>query len=225
MTHEPLASRANLIFLRPAAIPAELAVACTEARDHSFRALSVSSSWTRQARELLEGSEVLTSCVIGFPWGANDSDVKRYETEVAVDLDAHELEVVLNLSWIKEGAWGFVERELRDIVEAADERPVWAVVEPFLFTNDIIARAALVARDAGAHGIQISTGLVNAGIALEDTRLLRELLGEKAPLKIAGGIRGGQIARAYLAGGATHLAASSAAALAEPTITSSESNN
>src|SRR5208283_2698293 len=102
---------------------------CAEAREHKFHSVCVNGSWVGQAGHFLEGTEVKVASVVGFPLGAMAADVKRFETEAAVDDGAHEIDVVLNVGRLKAGDDKHVLRELRDVVEAADERPVKVILE------------------------------------------------------------------------------------------------
>ncbi|HVY70531.1 MAG TPA: 2-deoxyribose-5-phosphate aldolase, partial [Verrucomicrobiae bacterium] len=111
----PLAPVTDLIFLKPGATRAELEAICAGARRAGIRAVCVAGSHVSLARHFLEDSEVKVIGTAGFPWGATDSDVKRYETEAAVDADAHEIEAVIHLGWLRDGDHAAIERELRDL--------------------------------------------------------------------------------------------------------------
>ena len=157
------------------------------------------------ARTLTEESNVQVVALIGFPFGASDSDAKRYEAEIAVDHGAHELDVVINLGRLKDGDTRYVLRELRDIVEAADERPVKAVLETHLLTREETILACKLALDSGAQFVATSTDFHSPAVTVETVKLLRETLGPEFGLKAAGGIRDVQTAQALLDAGATRL--------------------
>lgn len=131
---------------------------CTEARQEGFGSVCINSSRVAQAAHWLDGTDVKVTCAIGFPLGAGDADVKRYETEVAVDSGAHFIEVSANIGRLKDKDDAYVLRELRDIVEAADERPVSVYLDVMLLTGDEIRRASKLAVDASLKGITLGGG-------------------------------------------------------------------
>ncbi len=187
---------------------------CAEAREHEFHSVSVNGSWIVAAHHLLEGSEVKVGCSVGFPLGAMSSDVKRFETEAAVDDGAHEIDVVLNLGRLKDGDDKYVLRELRDVVETADERPVKVILETGLLTNEQKIRACKLVVESGAQFVKTSTGFSTGGATVDDVKLLRETVGPKFGVKAAGGIRDTQTALAMIAAGATRLGTSASVAIA-----------
>jgi deoxyribose-phosphate aldolase len=170
----------------------------------------VHGCWIELARHLLDQTDVKVACVVGFPLGANDTDVKRFETEAAVDAGAHELDMVINIGRLKEDTDDrFLLRELRDIVEAADERPVKVILETSLLTREQKIRACSLVVEAGAHFVKTSTGFSSGTATLEDVQLLREQVGPAFGVKASGGIRDTAAALAMIAAGANRLGTSS----------------
>jgi len=188
---------------------------CAEAREHKFYSVSVNGSWIVAAHHFLDGCDVKAGCAVGFPLGAMAPDVKRFETEAAVDDGAHEIDVVLNLGRLKDGDDKYVLRELRDVVEAADERPVKVIVETGLLTDEQKIRACKLVVESGAHFVKTSTGLSAGGATTDDVKLLRETVGPKFGVKASGGIRDTQSALAMIAAGATRLGTSSSVAIVQ----------
>jgi deoxyribose-phosphate aldolase len=192
---------------------------CAEAREHSFYSVCVNGSRIELARHLLDDTEVKVACVVGFPLGAMDSDVKRFETEAAIDLGAQEIDVVLNIGKLKDRDNPYVLRELRDIVEAADERPVKVILETCLLTREEKVRACGLVVEAGAQFVKTSTGFSTGGATIEDVKLLRETVGSKFGVKAAGGIRDTLTALAMIEAGATRLGTSSGVAIVKGVVT------
>jgi len=186
---------------------------CAEAREHKFHSVSVNGSWVIAARHFLDGSEVKVGCAVGFPLGAMSGDVKRFETEAAIDDDAQEIDVVLNLGRLKAGDDKYVLRELRDVVEAADERLVKVILETCLLTREEKIRACELAVESGAHFVKTSTGFNGGGATVDDIQLLRETVGPKFGVKASGGIRDTRTALAMIAAGATRLGTSASVAI------------
>ena len=199
--------------LKPDAIAKDIEKLCAEAREHRFFAVCVNGSRIELARHLLEGADVKVASVVGFPFGAMETDVKRFETEAAIDGGAHEIDVVLNIGRLKDGDDAFVLRELRDIVEAADERTVKVILETCLLTREQKIRACQLVVEAGAHFVKTSTGFNSGGATIEDVKLLRETVGPGFGVKASGGIRDAAIAQAMIEVGATRLGTSNGVAI------------
>jgi deoxyribose-phosphate aldolase len=195
-------------LLKADATAEDIAKLCAEAREHQFHAVCVSGSRVVQACHLLEGAGVKVACAVGFPFGAMSADVKRYETEAAVDDGAEEIDVVINIGRLKDGDDAYVLRELRDVVEAADERPVKVILETCLLTRDEKIRACHLVVESGACFVKTSTGLSTGGATVEDVELLRKTVDPKFGVKAAGGIRDAQTALMMIAAGATRLGTS-----------------
>jgi deoxyribose-phosphate aldolase len=162
---------------------AELERACAEAIGQGFGSVCVNGSRVLQAVALLEDSEVKVTCAVAFPLGASDGDVKRYETEAAIDSGAHFIEVTANLGSLKDADDPALLRELRDVVEAADERPVSVFLNSGLLTADEIRRISRIARDAATKGIAIPSGL-DSRTTLQAVRLVREVVEEGFGIKV-----------------------------------------
>ena len=186
---------------------------CAEAREYKFHSVSVNSSWVAEARHFLDGSDVKVDCSVGFPLGAMSPDVKRFETEAAIDDGAHEIDVVLNLGRLKAGDDKYVLRELRDVVEAADEWPVKVILETCLLTREEKIRACQLVVESGARFVKTSTGFSTGGATVEDVKLMRETVGPKFGVKASGGIRDAKTALAMIEAGATRLGTSASVAI------------
>ncbi len=208
-----LASYLDHTLLKPDATAKEIEQLCAEARQHNFHCVCVNSSRVVQAHALLADTSVIVASVVGFPLGGMDSDAKRYETELAIDLGAEEIDVVLNLGKLKDGDDKFVLRELRDVVEAADDRIVKVILETCLLSRDEIIRACHLVVDSGAKFVKTSTGFSKSGATLEHVQLMREAVGKDFGVKASGGIRDRATAEAMIAAGATRLGTSASVAI------------
>jgi deoxyribose-phosphate aldolase len=210
-----LAAFIDHTLLKPDASAAQIEQLCAEAREHNFFSVCVNGSWVAAARHFLDGSDVKVASVVGFPLGAMASDVKRFETEVAIDDGAHEIDVVLNVARLKAGEDKIVFRELCDVVEAADERTVKVILETCLLTDAEKIRACKLVVESGAHFVKTSTGFSAAGATVADVKLLRETVGPEFGVKASGGVRDAQTALAMIAAGATRLGTSSGIAIVQ----------
>ena len=210
-----LAAFIDHTLLKPDASPAQIEKLCAEAREHKFFSVCVNGSWVAAAAHFLDGSEVKVASVVGFPLGAMSGDVKRFETETAIDDGAHEIDVVLNIAQLKAGEDKYVLRELIDVVEAADERTVKVILETCLLNDEEKVRACQLVVESGAHFVKTSTGFSTAGATAADVKLMRETVGPKFGVKASGGVRDAQTALAMIGAGATRLGTSSGIAIVQ----------
>jgi deoxyribose-phosphate aldolase len=208
LTSAQFASYIDHTLLRAAATARDIEQLCAEARQHGFWSVCVNGSRVDLACHLLDNSNVKVACVAGFPLGAMSGDAKRLEIEAAIDDGAHEIDVVINIGRLKDGDDKYVLRELRDLVEAADERPVKVILETCLLTREEKIRACRLAVEGGAHFVKTSTGFGTGGATVEDVQLMRETVGPEFGVKASGGVRDTQTALAMIAAGATRLGTS-----------------
>jgi len=208
-----LAACIDHTLLRPEASRVQIEQLCREAIEYGFYGVCVNGSWVRLARELLEDSDVRVVCVVGFPLGAAAADVKRFETEAAIDDGADEIDVVLNIGRLKEGDESYVLRELRDVVEAAQDHVVKVIIETGLLTEEEKVRACHCVLDSGAHFVKTCTGFGPSGATINDVQLLREIVGPRFGVKAAGGIRDAYTALAMLRAGANRLGTSASVSI------------
>ncbi|MCX6871360.1 MAG: deoxyribose-phosphate aldolase [Verrucomicrobia bacterium] len=208
-----LARHIDHTLLKSEARAADVAKLCAEALEHEFWSVCVHGSRVAQAAALLEGSEVKVAAVIGFPLGAMDSDAKRYETEVAIDLGAQEIDLVFNIGRLKDGDDRAVFREIRDVVEAAQGVWVKVILETCLLSEEEKIRACSLSVEAGARFVKTSTGFGSGGATVEDVRLMRQAVGSAFGVKASGGIRDTATALAMLEAGANRLGTSSGVAI------------
>lgn len=213
MSSAQLAAFIDHTLLKPDATLAQIEKLCAEAREHKFFSVCVNGSWIAQARHLLEGTDVKVASVVGFPLGAMACDAKRFETEAAIDDGAHEIDLVLNVGRLKAGDDKYVLRELRDVVEAADERTVKVILETCLLNDEEKIRACKLVVESGAHFVKTSTGFSSGGATLADVKLMRETVGPTFGVKASGGIRDTAAALAMIEAGATRLGTSASIAI------------
>ena len=200
-------------LLKPDATRAQIEALCAEAAEHNFATVCVNGSRVELAYSLLEESDVQVATVVGFPLGAMEADVKRYETEAAIDAGASEIDMVMNVGRFKDGDHDYIVREIRDVVEAADDHVVKVILETCLLSNEQIEQACKLVVQAQAHFVKTSTGFGSAGATIEHVRLMRETVSQFAGVKAAGGIRNAADARAMIEAGATRLGTSGGVAI------------
>ena len=210
---QSLAPYIDHTLLKPDAAARDIEQLCREAMEHHFWSVCVNGSRVAQAYALVENSGVKVACTVGFPLGAMSADTKRFEVEAAIDDGAQEIDVVLNIGRLKDSDDKYVLRELRDVVEAADERTVKVILETCLLSREEKIRACGLVVESGAHFVKTSTGFSTSGATTHDVQLLRECVGPKFGVKASGGIRDAKVALAMIEAGATRLGTSSGIAI------------
>jgi deoxyribose-phosphate aldolase len=213
MLMSDLAPYIDHTLLKPEAAREQIESLCAEAAEHKFSTVCVNGSRVELAYSLLEESDVQVAAVVGFPLGAAEADSKRYETEVAIDQGAGEIDMVMNVGRFQDGDHDYIVREIRDVVESADDHVVKVILETCLLTDTQIEQACKLVVQAQAHFVKTSTGFGSAGATIEHVKLMRETVGQFAGVKAAGGIRDAATARAMIEAGATRLGTSNGIAI------------
>lgn len=178
---------------------------CAAARQHQIRAIVVNGCRVELACELLEDSGVKVVAAVGFPLGAMDGDAKRYEVEVAIDQGAQAIEAVLNLGLVRDGNFQALGREFRDLVDAADERPVRIALDPTLLRPGELEPLVKLIASCECSGVVLSTALGSTVPAAADIQAVAGWLTKPQIVKASGAIRDREDALALLASGASLL--------------------
>lgn len=193
-------------LLIPTATPNQVQEWCEQADRYRFAAVCINPTYVKQAVEFLHGKQPKVCTVIGFPTGATTSATKLYEATEAVENGAEELDMVINLGWLKVGKTDDVYREIAQICEET-EKTVKVILETNLLTDAEKKLVAEISMDAGAAFLKTSTGW-NGGATVEDIRLLKEIVGSNIGIKASGGIRTVEQALDLILAGATRLGTS-----------------
>jgi deoxyribose-phosphate aldolase len=201
-----LASFIDHALLNPTATAEQVEQWCDEADRYRFAAVCVYPVHVKQAANLLHNKSPKVSTVIGFPTGATTSGVKLYEAQEAVENGATELDVVINLGWLKSGQLNELHRELAEIREATGQT-MKAILEMSLLTEAEKRIAAEICMDAGVAFLKTSTGWTG-GATVPDVRLLKEISNDRVGIKASGGIRTIEQALELILAGATRLGTS-----------------
>ncbi|WP_114345152.1 deoxyribose-phosphate aldolase [Gottfriedia acidiceleris] len=204
---------ANLVdhtLLRADAKREEIAKLAEEAKEFSFASVCINPTWVSYASELLKDSSVKVCTVIGFPLGANTPEVKAFETTNAIENGAEEVDMVINISALKEKNDELVERDVRAVVEAAKGKAlVKVIIETCLLTDEEKVRACELSVKAGADFVKTSTGFSTGGATVEDVALMRKTVGENVGVKASGGVRNLKDVENVVAAGANRIGTSS----------------
>ena len=212
---QKLTSIIDHTLLAADATSAQIARLCQEAREYSFASVCVNSCRVAQARTLLEGCPVKVCTVVGFPLGAMSTRAKAYEAGSAVEDGADEIDMVINVGYVKDGDWDGVLDDIMAVREACKGKVLKVILETCLLTDDEIVRACRTAVRAGADFVKTSTGFSKGGATVHAVSLMRSTVGADVGVKASGGIRDAESARAMVEAGASRLGCSAGVAIAK----------
>lgn len=214
--NKELAKYIDHTLLSPQATKTDISKLCQEAIEHGFYAVCVNPVHVRQAVRELSSSKVAVATVIGFPLGANLTDIKIAEAQRAVAEGAEELDMVINVGALKDREIDFLVDEIRAIVKVAKDCPVKVIIECDLLTDEEKQIAAEACVKANAFMVKTSTGFVKdgKGATVEDIQLIKKAIaGSNLGIKASAGIRDYEKAKALIDAGATRLGTSSGPAI------------
>src|SRR5208337_5525959 len=171
MDAKEFARRIDQTLLRPEATEEDIIHFCDEAKEYEFATACVASCWAAVAKERLRWSGVKVCCVVGFPFGSGVSRAKVSEALEAVKSGADEIDVVMNIGYLRSGKYEDVKHELTGLVNALTGTTVKVIIETCYLTDEEKVAAARRVRDAGAKYVKTSTGYGPKGATLEDVML------------------------------------------------------
>ena len=160
-----------------------------EAKEYNFCSVCINPSLVKEASSLLEDSDVKVCSVIGFPLGANTTSTKVYEAKEAVVNGADEIDMVINISKLKDKDYDYVLDEIKQIKAAIGDTVLKVIIETCLLTNEEKIKACEIVSNSGAEFIKTSTGTSTGGASVEDIILMKEHVTNDVLIKAAGGVR------------------------------------
>lgn len=227
MENESIAKIIDHTLLAPTATKVQIEKLCDEAAQNKFASVCVNPVWVNFCAEKLRGTGVAVCTVIGFPLGADKTEVKTFAASSAVLDGADEIDMVLNIGKAKEGDFDFVREEIEQVVRAAKSAGeangkkilVKVILETCFLTDSEIEKCCLAAKSAHADFVKTSTGFAAPknekgeplpnGASAHHIALMRKTVGDDLGVKASGGIRTAQFARELVEAGATRLGTSS----------------
>lgn len=162
---------------------------CEEAVDNNFASVCVNPVFVPLASEILNSKNPKVCTVVGFPLGADSPEMKFAESRYLTYQGAEELDMVINISALKEGDTRFIQSEIEKVVDAADGNCVKVIIETCLLTDEEKKIVSELAVNAGADFIKTSTGFSFLGATEEDVKLIRKTVGSDMGIKASGGIK------------------------------------
>lgn len=201
-------------LLAQAATWEEIKVICDDAVSYGTASVCIPPSYVKQAKEYL-GDRMAVCTVIGFPNGYNTTACKEFETKDAIANGADEIDMVINIGWLRDKKYAEVENEIRTLKKACGSRILKVIIETCLLTEEEKIKMCELVTNAGADYIKTSTGFSKAGATFEDIELFSKHIGPNVKMKAAGGIASFDDAEKFIELGASRLGTSRIVKLAK----------
>lgn len=215
ITYEQLAKVIDHSLLKPEMTEQEVVDGCRLAAKYHTATVCVKPCHVKLAAEVLRGSDVKLSTVVGFPHGSNLTAIKVAEANAAIDNGAVELDMVLNIGQLRSGQADFVRADIKAVCDVAHSRgvKVKVILENAYLSDDQKILACQLCEAAGADWVKTSTGFAPSGATIEDLRLMRAHVSDKVQIKAAGGVRTLEALLAVIDAGVTRCGATATAAI------------
>jgi deoxyribose-phosphate aldolase len=196
-------------LLKPTATPDAIRQLCAEAREFNFFAVCVNSCYVALAKYELKDSGIKIAAVVGFPLGATSTEAKVCEAQLCVDHGADEIDMVINIGWLKFGEYGLVKDEITKLKQAIGSRKLKVIIETCYLTAEEKKIASMLVVEGNADFVKTSTGFGSGGATFEDIELIKRVIKDKIQIKASGGIKDKKTAIRYLNMGVSRLGTSS----------------
>lgn len=183
-----------------------------EAKEHNFKSVCVNPAHVKYCAESLQGTEVLTCTVIGFPLGANTIETKVFETLNAISNGADEIDMVINIGKFKDKDYDYIEDEINQVCHAAMGKTVKVIVEMCYLDDEEIKTVSQIVGKTNATFIKTSTGFGTSGATKEAVKIMKDNVAGKE-VKAAGGVRTIEDLKAMVEAGATRIGTSNGVSL------------
>ena len=194
--------------LRPDALHSDIEILCKEAVQYKFASVCINPVYVSYAKSILKDENPKVCSVVGFPLGADSEEMKYAEARFLIFQGVDEIDMVMNIAFLKERKIDLVKNEIKKVVEAADGNCVKVIIETSLLNQDEKALACNIVMESGAAFVKTSTGFSSSGATLEDVRLIKKLVGDRVGIKASGGIKTKNEALKLIEAGATRIGTS-----------------
>jgi len=205
-------------LLKPEMTIDEVIAGCAMAKKYHVASICCRPADVALVADQLKGSDVLVGTVVGFPHGSSSAKVKAFETALAVEEGAVEIDMVINIGYMKSGMYDAVRDEIAAVVKAAAGYPVKVILENAYLTKEEIVKACHLSEEAGAAYVKTSTGFAPTGATLEDVKLMRASVSLKMKVKSAGGVKNLDMLLEFMDAGVDRSGASATAAMLDEFI-------
>lgn len=202
-------------LLKPTATVADINKVCEEAIQYNFAAVCIPPLFVREAKKLTQNSPVKVATVIGFPFGYSAIEAKIAEIILAIVDGVDELDVVINLSAIKNNDWQYLAGEINTILPIihSKQKLIKVIIESGVLTNEEIIRCCTLYRTAGVDFLKTSTGYAEKGASVEAVELMKKNLPASVKIKASGGIKTYEFAKKLIDAGANRIGCSASVSI------------
>lgn len=200
-------------LLKPTATISNIKELCNNAKKHNFFAVCVNGCYASLAKKELGDSQVKIAVVIGFPLGANTTKSKLTEALDCIENGADEIDMVINIGWLKSKKFDLVRNEISDIKKAIGNKILKVIIETCYLTTEEKQTACRLVMEASADFVKTSTGFGPGNATFEDIKIMKGVVGNKVKIKASGGIRDRETALRYIELGVSRIGTSSGVAL------------
>lgn len=200
-------------LLKATATERDIIDLCNEAKKHKFFSVCVNSSYIPLAKQLLKGSSVKICTVVGFPLGATSTETKVFEAKHAIAQGAHEIDMVLNIGFLKSKNYVEVFKDISDVKLAIGKIPLKVIIEISELSKNDIVKACEICLDAKVDFVKTSTGFSKSGATLTAVKIMKKTLKNKAKIKASGGIGDLDTALKYIEVGVERIGTSKGVAI------------
>lgn len=207
MKNEEILKHVDHTLLTQTATWNEIRQICDDGIRYQTASVCIPPSYVKQAKEYVKDNVAICT-VIGFPNGYMTTAAKEFETKDALRNGADEIDMVINIGWVKDGKFDRVEEEIRVLKKACGNRILKVIIETCLLTDEEKVTLCHAVTNAGADYIKTSTGFSTAGATFEDIKLFSKNIGTTVKMKAAGGISSMEDAEKFLSLGADRLGTS-----------------
>ncbi len=223
----PLNKYIDHTILKPTCLVSDIEKLCAEAKQYDFAAVCVPPNFVKLAKEKMAGSTVKVATVIGFPFGYSATEAKIAEIILAMVDGADELDVVANISAIKNGDWSAIADEINHILPIirSKNKVVKIIIESGVLTDDEIIKCCDIYGIAGIDYLKTSTGYAEKGASVEAVKLFRKHLPDQVQIKASGGIRDYATAKLMIDAGATRIGCSAGVVIVSGAIADNVKSN
>ena len=207
MTQKDILAKVDHTLLAQTATWEEIKQICDDGMRYETASVCIPPSYVEQAKNYV-GDRLKICTVIGFPNGYNTIAVKEFETKDALEKGADEIDMVINLGWVRDGRFDLVEKEIRTLKDACGDNVLKVIIETCLLTEEEKVKMCEVVTNSGADFIKTSTGFSTSGATFADVALFKEHVGPQVKIKAAGGISSFADAEKFVELGADRLGTS-----------------
>lgn len=195
-------------LLKSDATESQILKLCQEAKEYHFASVCVNPGWVNFCKKELADSDSKVCTVVGFPLGATSTFAKVEETKKALMDGADEIDMVINIGFLKDHKDIYVRDEIKSLKEACGNHILKVIIETCLLTDEEKVRACLLAKEAGADFVKTSTGFSTGGATVHDVKLMRQTVGKDMGVKASGGVKNKDELLAMIEAGATRIGTS-----------------